>query len=62
VAKVKTEANYDGKYLIATSDPDLSPEEVASPPTCCCAGWRCCLFKDCRISQPPKMSGLQPSE
>ncbi|TDE41643.1 IS1634 family transposase [Nonomuraea mesophila] len=28
-AKVKAEANYDGKYLIATSDPDLSPEDIA---------------------------------
>jgi transposase len=28
-AKVKTEANLDGKYLIATSDPDLPPEDVA---------------------------------
>jgi hypothetical protein len=28
-AKVKTEANLDGKYLIATSDPDLSAEDVA---------------------------------
>lgn len=28
-AKVKTEANLDGKYLIATSDPDLTPEDVA---------------------------------
>jgi transposase len=27
--KVKTEANLDGKYLIATSDPTLSPEDVA---------------------------------
>jgi transposase len=28
-AKVKREANLDGKYLIATSDPDLTPEDVA---------------------------------
>ncbi|WSL80078.1 IS1634 family transposase [Kitasatospora sp. NBC_01266] len=28
-AKVKTEANLDGKYLLATSDPDLTPEDVA---------------------------------
>ena len=28
-AKVKAEANHDGKYLIATSDPDLSPEDIA---------------------------------
>lgn len=28
-AKVKAEANYDGKYLIATSDPDLSPGDSA---------------------------------
>jgi hypothetical protein len=28
-AKVKTEANLDGKYLIATSDPDMTPEDVA---------------------------------
>ncbi|WP_328708896.1 IS1634 family transposase [Microbispora hainanensis] len=28
-AKVKAEANLDGKYLIATSDPDLTPEDVA---------------------------------
>ncbi|GAB3157940.1 IS1634 family transposase [Microbispora hainanensis] len=27
--KVKAEANLDGKYLIATSDPDLTPEDVA---------------------------------
>ncbi|TDC08488.1 IS1634 family transposase [Nonomuraea longispora] len=27
--KVKAEANYDGKYLIATSDPDLSPGDIA---------------------------------
>jgi hypothetical protein len=27
--KVKTEANMDGKYLIATSDPDLTPEDIA---------------------------------
>jgi hypothetical protein len=27
--KVKTEANLDGKYLLATSDPDLSAEDVA---------------------------------
>jgi transposase len=28
-AKVKAEANLDGKYLIATSDPDLTPEDIA---------------------------------
>nr|WP_157537362.1 hypothetical protein [Kitasatospora azatica] len=28
-AKVKTEANLDGKYLLATSDPDLTAEDVA---------------------------------
>jgi transposase len=28
-AKVKTEANLDGKYLLATSDPDLTAEETA---------------------------------
>jgi transposase len=28
-SKVKTEANLDGKYLIATSDPDLTPEDIA---------------------------------
>jgi transposase len=28
-AKVKTEANLDGKYLLTTSDPDLSAEDVA---------------------------------
>jgi transposase len=28
-AKVKTEANLDGKYLLATSDPDLSAEDTA---------------------------------
>ncbi len=27
--KVKAEANLDGKYLIATSDPDLTPEDIA---------------------------------
>lgn len=27
--KVKTEANLDGKYLLATSDPDLTAEDVA---------------------------------
>ncbi|MET8631129.1 IS1634 family transposase [Kitasatospora sp. NPDC004669] len=28
-AKVKTEANLDGKYLLATSDPDMTAEDVA---------------------------------
>jgi transposase len=28
-AKVKAEANLDGKYLLATSDPDLSPGDTA---------------------------------
>ncbi|MFC5820662.1 hypothetical protein [Nonomuraea harbinensis] len=28
-AKVNREANLDGKYLIATSDPDLTPEDIA---------------------------------
>jgi transposase len=28
-AKVKAEANLDGKYLLATSDPDLSAEDAA---------------------------------
>jgi hypothetical protein len=28
-AKVKAEARLDGKYLLATSDPDLSAEDVA---------------------------------
>ncbi|MEU7894256.1 IS1634 family transposase [Nonomuraea sp. NPDC049152] len=28
-AKVKTEANLDGKYLLATSDPDISTEDAA---------------------------------
>jgi Transposase DDE domain len=45
-AKVKAEANLDGKYLLATSDPDLSPGDTAlgyknlleaetSKPQCC---------------------------
>jgi Transposase DDE domain len=29
-AKIKTEANLDGKYLLRCSDPHLSPEEIAT--------------------------------
>jgi hypothetical protein len=28
-AKVKAEANLDGQYLLATSDPDRSAEDIA---------------------------------
>uniref|UniRef100_UPI0039809C16 hypothetical protein n=1 Tax=Streptomyces sp. x-19 TaxID=2789280 RepID=UPI0039809C16 len=72
-AKVAAEARLDGKYLLATSDPDLSAEDVAlgyknSGPagslqqTTRLTDTQTKLFKDCGVPLPPKMSALKTPE